>query len=60
MSSELLTAVEVAKVLGISHPTALAAIANNQLPTVTIGQRRYVPRTGLEQFLLGKQETEAA
>jgi excisionase family DNA binding protein len=60
MSRELLTAVDVAKMLGISHPTVLAAIANNQLPTVTIGQRKYVPRLGLEAWLMGRQEVEAA
>jgi hypothetical protein len=60
MSSELLTAFDVAKKLEISHPTALVAIREGQLPTVTIGQRKYVPRLGLEAWLMGRQEVEAA
>lgn len=49
----LLTQTEAAKVLGVSSQAVHEAIAAGTLRTVTLGKRRLVPRSALEELVNG-------
>ena len=52
------TVEEAGKVLGLSRPSAYAAAASGELPTIRIGRRLLVPRVQLEALLAGRAPGE--
>jgi excisionase family DNA binding protein len=45
------TVEEMAEILGLSRCSAYAAVKNGEVPVVTVGRRKIVPRVALEQML---------
>jgi helix-turn-helix protein len=50
------TVQEAGRILGLSRPSAFAAAARGDLPTIRIGRRLIVPRLALERLLGGAGE----
>jgi excisionase family DNA binding protein len=44
---------ETANILGLSRPTAYAAVKTGDLPSIRVGRRLIVPRYALEKMLAG-------
>jgi excisionase family DNA binding protein len=47
---------EAAEALGVSKPTVYKLLHNGQLRSIMVGNRRLIPRTGIEAFLEGDRE----
>lgn len=45
---------EAAQLLGISRNGAYAAAQRGDIPTITVGKRKFVPRAAFDRFLNGE------
>lgn len=54
------TVAETAKVLGISRPLAYKLVKEREgFPVIKLGKRMFIPRKGLEDWLLTESAAEA-
>lgn len=59
---QTLTVAEVARALGITHPTVYSQIHAGRLRSFKIGRRRFITRQALNEFiaLMERETSEAA